>query len=75
VDATRLPSSFIEELKQVLGSFPGESDVVLEMSTVDGLRRLRLGPEFRVSSTPTLHAELQHVLGSAAPGATAAAAG
>src|SRR6202011_5634293 len=37
VDATQLPASIIEELKQVLASFPGESEVVLEMSTRTGL--------------------------------------
>jgi len=65
VDATLLPASIIEELKLVLENFPGESEVVLEMATRAGSRRLRLGPEFRVAPTPTLRAELAHVLGAA----------
>jgi DNA polymerase-3 subunit alpha len=70
LDAAALPASIIDELKQVLVSFPGESEVVLEMNTRTGLRRLRLGPEYRVCSTPGLHAELAHVLGPrAAPAA------
>src|SRR3712207_4005336 len=32
VDAAMLPGSFLEELKEVLETFPGESDVVLEMA-------------------------------------------
>jgi DNA polymerase-3 subunit alpha len=65
VDASRLPASVIAELKDVLGSFPGESDVVLEMTTRTGRRTLRLGPSFRVSATSSLKAELDHLLGPA----------
>jgi len=65
LDAALLPASIIDELKGVLESFPGESEVVLEMSTRGGARRLRLGPEYRVTPTPTLHATLAHVLGAA----------
>ena len=74
LDAALLPASFLDELKQVLGSFPGESEVVLEISTANGARRMRLGPEFRVAPTPALRAELAQILGPAAT-ATAAAAG
>jgi len=72
VDATRLPATVIDELKHVLGNFPGESDVVLQMQTASGPRKLRLGNGFRVSPTPTLRAELEHILGPAALPATPA---
>jgi DNA polymerase-3 subunit alpha len=66
IDAALLPASFLDELKHVLGSFPGDSEVVLELTTSNGPRRLRLGPEFRVAPTPGLRAELAQILGPAA---------
>ena len=66
VDAGRLPASVIDELKHVFGNFPGESEVVLEIHTRTGLRRLRFGGEFRVAGRDAgLRAELRRVLGSA----------
>jgi DNA polymerase-3 subunit alpha len=65
VDAARLPASVIDELKHVLGNFPGESEVVLDIHTSAGSRVLRLGPEFRVAATASLRAELEHILGPA----------
>jgi DNA polymerase-3 subunit alpha len=66
LDATRLAASIIDELKHVLGSFPGESEVVLDIATSGGQRMLRLGQDFRVAPTPSLRAELEHILGPAA---------
>jgi DNA polymerase-3 subunit alpha len=66
LDAAQLPASVIDELRSLLGNFPGESEVVLELRTTAGARKLRLGPEFRVTATPALRAELDHVLGPAA---------
>ncbi|MDX6668820.1 MAG: polymerase subunit alpha, partial [Solirubrobacteraceae bacterium] len=66
VDAARLPASVIAELKHLLENFPGESEVVLEMETSGGARRLRLGREYRVNASPSLRAELHHLLGDAA---------
>ena len=66
VDAGRLPASVIEELKRIFGDFPGESEVVLEVHTRTGLRRLRFGEEFRVAGrNAALKAELDRVLGAA----------
>ncbi len=65
VDAALLPASAIEELKEIIGNFPGESDVVLEMATSAGRRTLKLGPSYRVSINSSLKAELDHILGSA----------
>src|SRR4051794_34852235 len=64
-DAARLPASVIDDLKHILGSFPGESEFVLELQTTAGSKRLRFGKEFRVAPTPTLRAELEHILGPA----------
>jgi DNA polymerase-3 subunit alpha len=65
-DAAQLPASVIDDLKDILGSFPGESEFVLELQTTAGPKRLRFGKEFRVAPTPTLRAELEHILGPAA---------
>ena len=66
LDATQLPASVIDELKHVFGNHAGESEVVLDIRTSAGARTLRLGEGFRVSTTPSLRAELEHILGPAA---------
>jgi DNA polymerase III subunit alpha len=66
LDATRLPATVIDELKHVFGNHAGESEVVLDIRTSAGARTLRLGEGFRVSTTPSLRAELEHILGPAA---------
>jgi DNA polymerase III subunit alpha len=66
VDAARLPAGVIGDLKHLLQDFPGEAEVVLEMQTAAGARRLRLGPSYRVTPSPSLRAELDHLLGDAA---------
>jgi DNA polymerase-3 subunit alpha len=65
LDAACLPGSALAELKDVLTGFPGASEVVIELSTSVGWRRLRLGAEFRVTRCATLHAELDALLGHA----------
>ena len=65
IDATRLPASVIDELKDVIGNFPGPAEVVLEMDTTTGPRHLRLGDAYRVQPTSTLRAELEQVLAPA----------
>ncbi|MGO9960716.1 MAG: DNA polymerase III subunit alpha [Solirubrobacteraceae bacterium] len=65
LDAAALPATVLGELKEVLSGFPGESDVVIELSTSVGHRRLRLGPSFRVARSAGLHAELDALLGAA----------
>lgn len=66
LDATQVQASVIDELKYVLGNFPGESEVVLEVSTTSGLRHLRLGADYRGNNTPTLRAELDRAIRSSA---------
>ena len=64
--AARLPASVIDELKHVFGNHTGETDVVLDIHTSAGPRTLRLGEGYRVAPTPSLRAELEHILGPAA---------
>ncbi len=53
----------IDDLKSVLVTFPGRSEVVIELSDE---RRVRLGDEFRVDPSAGLRAELEHLLGGPA---------
>jgi DNA polymerase-3 subunit alpha len=66
LDAARLPASVIDELKHVFGNHTGETDVVLDIHTSAGPRTLRLGEGYRVAPTPSLRAELEHILGPTA---------
>jgi DNA polymerase-3 subunit alpha len=67
LNAATLPGSVIQDLKDLLANFPGESEVVLELRMSAGdPRRLRLGPSYKVAPTPTLRAELEQILGPAA---------
>jgi DNA polymerase III subunit alpha len=66
VDAGRLPATVIDELKRIFDDYPGESEVVLEVHTRTGLRKLRFGDEFRVNGRDAaLKSELHRVLGDA----------
>jgi DNA polymerase-3 subunit alpha len=65
LDATALAASVLGELKDVLADFPGDSEVVIDLSTSIGDRRLKLGPDFRVAHSASLHAELDRLLGHA----------
>jgi DNA polymerase-3 subunit alpha len=70
VSAGDLTRGVIEELRQAIEDFPGPAEVWIEMETSAGLRRLRLGKEFRVQHTPSLRAELEHALAPLASAAT-----
>jgi DNA polymerase-3 subunit alpha len=74
LDARALPATVLDELRELLSVFPGESDVVIELSTSVGHRRLKLGPDFRVARSAGLHAELDALLGAALLSGAAAAA-
>jgi DNA polymerase-3 subunit alpha len=60
-----LRATVLAELKELLSGFPGESEVVVDLRTTVGQRRLRLGREFRVLRSAGLHAELDALLGPA----------
>ena len=66
VNAAEFAAGLIDELKALFGDFPGDNEVVLEMRTREGVRRLRFGPEYRVTASPALRAELDQLLGPAA---------
>ncbi len=69
VDASRFGAELVDELKQLFASFPGPTEVVLEMRTGQGKRRLRFGDAYKVEFSRGLRAELDVLLG---PGALAA---
>jgi DNA polymerase-3 subunit alpha len=66
LDASRFAPAIIDELKHVFECFPGESEVVLDLHTADGIRTLRFGPSYRVKPTASLRAELSSILGPSA---------
>ena len=63
VDAGPATSTLIGDLKSVLEHFPGDAEVLLEMETSAGPRRLRFGAGYRVSPSVALRAELDQLLG------------
>jgi DNA polymerase-3 subunit alpha len=75
LDAALLPAAVIDDLKRLFSDYSGDSEVVLEMQTSAGARRLKLGASYRVAArNAALQAELNRLLGAArAPVATAAA--
>jgi DNA polymerase III subunit alpha len=72
VDIACLGASAIDDCKQLIEENPGPAEVVLEINTSTGTRRVRLGESYRVQHTPTLRSELEHAL---APVPAAAATG
>ena len=75
LDASAVQPDLIDDLRELLASFPGDAEVVVELASAQGARRLRLGSTFRVQRTAGLYSELSQLLGSALlPADTAAAA-
>jgi DNA polymerase-3 subunit alpha len=66
IDAGRFGVAVIEDLKALFESYPGENEVLLEMRTRDGVRRLRFGSGYRVTPSTALRAEIDQLLGPAA---------
>jgi DNA polymerase-3 subunit alpha len=66
IDAAVFGVTVIEELKTILGHFPGDSEVLLVMKTRQGLRELQFGREYRVRRSAGLDAEIDALLGTAA---------
>ncbi len=67
VSAAALSMGALDDLKQAIEDFPGAAEVLLDIDTSEGTRRLRLGDRFRVAHTPTLLAELEHALSPVLP--------
>ncbi|MCB0875852.1 MAG: DNA polymerase III subunit alpha [Solirubrobacterales bacterium] len=63
LDAAGYDPSIIEELKSVFASFPGDAEVVLEMKTREGTRKLRFGSAYKVDASVGLRAEIEDLLG------------
>ncbi|HMK92420.1 MAG TPA: OB-fold nucleic acid binding domain-containing protein, partial [Thermoleophilia bacterium] len=63
VDAERVQMDLLDELKTVLGAFPGEVPVVLQLTTAQGRHRLKVGERYRVEPASGLYAELKSLLG------------
>jgi hypothetical protein len=57
----------LEELRHAIEDAPGSAEVLLDIHTSGGTRRLRLGSGYRVRHTPALRAELESALGCLAP--------
>jgi DNA polymerase-3 subunit alpha len=65
LDATRLPATVIDELKQLLTEHPGDTEVVLEVTTSEGPRRLRLGPGYCVTRSTELLSKFEYLIARA----------
>ncbi len=65
LDVKVVQADVLDDLRDVLSSFPGDSEVVVELECAAGPRRIRLGSEFRVKRTAALYSELAQMLGSA----------
>jgi DNA polymerase-3 subunit alpha len=65
IDATRLPATVIDELKQLLTEHPGDTEVVLEVTTSEGPRRLRLGPGYCVTRSTELLSKFEYLIARA----------
>ena len=63
ISAADFGPQLVDELKSLFQSFAGDCEVVLEMSTREGTRRLRFGREYCVAPSAALRAELDHLLG------------
>jgi DNA polymerase III subunit alpha len=66
LDARKAPAGTIRELAEVVQSFPGESEVLLELETSVGPQLYALGPQFRVRPEADFYAEVKALLGEAA---------
>ena len=65
VDAGSLDDGAIDELRRAIEDAPGSAEVVLDVGTSAGVRRLRFGEAFRVCNTSSLRSELEQALASA----------
>jgi DNA polymerase-3 subunit alpha len=65
LDAAAVLPDVIDDLRELLASYPGNSEVVVELAGPDARRRVRLGADFRVARGAGLHSELALLLGSA----------
>ena len=65
VDARQAPATIVDELKSLIGEYPGEAPVELMIDTTSGARVLRFGTDFRVRADGDFIAEARALLGEA----------
>jgi DNA polymerase-3 subunit alpha len=66
VDARKAPAGLVRSLAGVVKEFPGETPVIVAISTSEGETTLALGPDYRVKPEPDFFAEVKSLLGEAA---------
>jgi DNA polymerase-3 subunit alpha len=66
VDARVVGAGVMDDLKTLIGEYPGPAPVELEVHTSAGSKMLRLGPGFRVRPESDFLAEARALLGAAA---------
>ncbi len=71
VSADSLSADVLAELRQAIEESPGQAEVLLDIHTKTGTRRVRLGSAFRVRHTLALRADLESALGAMPAAATA----
>ncbi len=75
ISAAALSPNALDDLRQAIEDFPGAAEVVIDIDTSEGIRRVRLGERFRVANTPSLLAELESVLTGGVAAVSTALAG
>ena len=63
IPSTRCTPPVVAQLRDVLGTHPGVTEVRLRLLTRESTRVMRLGDNLRVTPTPALFADLKHLLG------------
>jgi len=63
INAAEFGAGLVDELKLIFANFPGQAEVMLEMETREGSRRLRFGDGYRVQPSAAFHAEVDALLG------------
>jgi DNA polymerase III subunit alpha len=66
VPATRLSPDIVARLKQILSNHPGPAQVLLQMTSEEGHKVLKLSDQHRVEPRSALFAELKELLGQKA---------
>jgi DNA polymerase III subunit alpha len=64
INAVDFRPTLVEELKSIFEHFRGDTEVLLEMQTREGPRRLRFGSDYKVRDSSGLRAELDVLLGA-----------
>ena len=61
--STRCTPPVVEQLKEVLRTHPGTTEVRLKLVTRRGTQLLKLDDRLRVAASPALYGDLKHLLG------------